>query len=339
MKKQTGSGEKKRPGRRLNRWAAAVATALAILSCTLLVAAPAFAGTGQRITGYRPIFQPCYDNTGTLQFAIRRYEVANTPHVLLVNPRSCATSVATLASLKAFSAPVSPAQIQATPFGRALTRYTASPVRLQNHGMTRADHAVNGVILTVDLCPSRKPFERAMFDAAMALPQRRQGPVPVAIAISGNWLEHHPEELAWLKEQAGREKNAITWVNHSYSHPYEPRTPLERNFLLTPGVDFEHEVLATEQLLLENGLVPAPFFRFPGLVASGPLLAKLRELSLIPLGSDAWLAKGETPHAGSFILVHGNGNEPRGIERLMPLLHGDQVVRLLPLQQAVAGVD
>jgi hypothetical protein len=262
--------------------------------------------------------------------------VAGTPHVLLVNPRTLTTTVATLASLRTSEAPLDQGQFRATPFAQALARYTAAPFLLQNHGMIKADHPVAGEFLTVDLCPSHKPFERGMFEAVMALPQRREGPVPVAIAITGNWLEHHREELAWLTEQAGKGKLAITWVNHSYSHPYEPRIPLERNFLLTRGIDFTREVLATEQLLLENGLVPAPFFRFPGLVADGTLLTKLRELSLIPLGSDAWLAKGEQPKEGSVILVHGNGNEPRGIELLMPLLRGDRGIRLLPLARAVA---
>jgi hypothetical protein len=318
-------------------WLAAVT--LLLLTSAHLFSLPALAGTGRHITGYRPIFQPCVDGTGTLQVAIRRYETAGTPYVLLVNPRTLATSVAAFASLRRFSAPVDPAQLQASPFGRALYRYTAPPFRLQNHGMTRADHPVAGEFLTIDLCPSRKPFERAMFEAVMALPQRREGPVPVAIAISGNWLEHHPEELAWLAEQASKGKLAITWVNHSYSHPYAPHVPLERNFLLTPGTDFTREVLATEQLLLENGFVPSPFFRFPGLVADDALLAKLQELSLIPLGSDAWLAKGEQPKDGSVILVHGNGNEPRGIELLMPMLHSDRGLRLLPLPQAAAAAE
>ena len=91
-------------------------------------------------------------------------------------------------------------------------------------------------------------------------------------------------------------------------------------------------------LLLENGLIPSPFFRFPGLVADGGLLEKLRQLSLIPIGSDAWLAKGENPANGSFILVHGNGNEPQGVRKLLPLLRGENHLRLLPLEGGVYRV-
>jgi len=65
------------------------------------------------------------------------------------------------------------------------------------------------------------------------------------------------------------------------------------------------------------------------------VLEKLQQLSLIPIGSDAWLAKGEQPRPGSFVLVHGNGNEPAGIARVMPLLR-EGGLRLLPLREAFA---
>jgi hypothetical protein len=126
-------------------------------------------------------------------------------------------------------------------------------------------------------------------------------------------------------------------VNHSGSHPYDPEAPLARNFLLTPGIDFVSEVLSTERLLLARGLLPSVFFRFPGLVADEKLVRKLRELSLIPVGSDAWLAKGDIPKRGSIILVHGNGNEPQGIMKALPLLRKSGQVKFLPLNEAITG--
>ena len=113
----------------------------------------------------------------------------------------------------------------------------------------------------------------------------------------------------------------------------------EAHLRQSSGIERDGQRVTAEQLLLENGLIPSPFFRFPGLVADGTLLARLRELSLIPLGSNAWLAKGEQPEDGSVILVHGNGNEPRGIELLMPLLRSERGMQLLPLQLAVAGAE
>jgi peptidoglycan/xylan/chitin deacetylase (PgdA/CDA1 family) len=193
---------------------------------------------------------------------------------------------------------------------------------------------VDGMFLTVDLCPSKRPFERAFFEAVADLAEKNGKATPVALAMTGVWLQQHKEELGWIEREIRQGKLAVTWVNHSYDHPYDPKAPLERNFLLSPGTDFERQVLATEALMLENGLLPSPFFRFPGLVADGVLLEKLRRLSLIPIGSDAWLAKGEAPKTGSFILVHGNGNEPQGIARVLPLLKQNHGLRLLPLCEA-----
>jgi peptidoglycan/xylan/chitin deacetylase (PgdA/CDA1 family) len=125
-------------------------------------------------------------------------------------------------------------------------------------------------------------------------------------------------------------------VNHSYDHPHTPKVPLEHNFLLSPGVNFRAQVLRTEVALLEHRLVPSPFFRFPGLVANAELIDQLRALSLIPVGTDAWLAKGQRPRSGSFILVHGNGNEPAGVSRLLRFMHARPDIALLPLPTAFA---
>jgi hypothetical protein len=288
------------------------------------------------ITGYRPAFRTGYDGTGVLQVAIREFLSDGAPRLLLVNPVTLETSVAGGAALDT-GRPAAAAAIRDTPFGMALARYTALPCKLQNHGAVHADRPVDGVFLTVDMCPSAKPMEKAFFLALADLSRLHGRPTPVAIAMTGNWLVNHRGELAWLGREIREGKLAVTWVNHSYSHPYTPGVPLERNFLLAPGVDFEREVLATEQLLLKNGLVPSPFFRFPGLVADGKLIEKLGRLSLVPIGSDAWLAKGESPSAGSFILVHGNGNEPQGIKKIMPLFGKEGNTRFLPLSKAFAG--
>ena len=269
--------------------------------------------------------------------AIRCYRLDGVSHYLLVNPATMETSVMK-ANVLTGAGSAAAETLHSSPFVAALNRYTAPPYKLQNHGAVHADRPVNGLFLTVDMCPSKKPLERDMFARLAALARNGSGPVPVALAMTGAWLERHREELAWIRGEIAAGRLEITWVNHSHSHPYDAGVPLERNFLLGPGVDFDREVLVTEQLLLENGLVPSPFFRFPGLVADGRLLTRLRQLSLIPIGSDAWLAKGEVPVNGSFILVHGNGNEPQGVRRLLPLLHGTKPLHLLPLREAFAAV-
>jgi hypothetical protein len=304
-----------------------------MLLAALVVICPFDGGADTGIVGYRPVFSPCHDAAGKLQVAIRSYETGSVSYCLLVNPATLETSIARTSAL-AFRGEITSDTLAATPFVRALRQHTSPPYKLQNHGARRADCQNDGVFLTVDMCPSKRPFEREFF-AAVGRRAHGKGATPVAVAMTGAWLASHPGELAWLRREMEGGRLAITWVNHSLTHPYDATLPLTRNFLLTAGVNFDREVLATEVLLLERGLLPSPFFRFPGLVAAGPLLERLRELSLIPLGSDAWLAKGEAPSAGSFVLVHGNGNEPKGIARVLPLLQNDGF-RLAPLREAFA---
>ncbi len=310
---------------------------LSVILLPLLCCFSASAGENT-ITGYRSLFKAGRDSSGKVRIAIRQYDIGEVRYLLLVDPLTLNTSAAPAATLD-FSGPVPEEKLRDTPFIKALDRHTAPPFRLQNHGARRADLPVDGMFLTVDMCPSRRPFEKSFFEAVAGLSRADGKATPVAIAMTGDWLKNHGEELAWIKREVRQGRLAVTWVNHSHDHAYDPKAPLERNFLLTPGTDFEREVLATETLMLENGLIPSPFFRFPGLVADGNLVGKLRALSLIPVGSDAWLAKGEVPKKGSFILVHGNGNEPQGIVRAVPLLRQEQGGRLLPLRAAFAGQD
>lgn len=304
-----------------------------LLSVLLLTSLAAPVNAAERISGYKAIFRPCRDSAGHLAVAIRQFLLGSDSHLLLVNPTTLETALVPAAATSPASAEDAES-VARSPFVAALARLTANP-KLQNAGLVHAESPQPGVFLTVDMCPSKKPFEKEMFVAVGNL-SGKEGAVPLAVAMTGKWLERHPDELNWLKEQVAAGHLAITWVNHSYSHPYEPAKPYRFNFLLSIGVNLEEEVLSTERALLEKGLIPSPFFRFPGLVADRGLLDKLRQLSLIPVGSDAWLAKGETPVNGSIILVHGNGNEPQGIARLLPLLRGDHPPKLLPLQKAVA---
>lgn len=170
-----------------------------------------------------------------------------------------------------------------------------------------------GYLLTVDLCSKPKTkgrkFEDELFEYLVELSSKTHKPTPVFIAITGIWIEKEPENFTKLQALKKQGKLEIIWVNHSFSHPVN-----NNKFLTKRGLEFEQEVLRLEKLLLEKGEVPSAFFRFPGLTFNKELLSKLRELSLIALDANAWLAKGENPISGSIILVHGNGNEHKGIE-------------------------
>ncbi|MNT87847.1 hypothetical protein D3C86_1607280 [compost metagenome] len=45
---------------------------------------------------------------------------------------------------------------------------------------------------------------------------------------------------------------------------------------------------------------------------------------LIPIGSDAWLAKGQHAQDGSIVLIHANGNEEVGVQDFIQLLNSEQ---------------
>jgi len=296
----------------------------------LCTSGPALAGPEAQITDYRVIRMSARDASGRVRLATRSFHSGGVPHLLVIDPISFQSYVLPAASLTLSPVAAEP-PLGSSPFMRALERYDSPPYPLQNGGATRASGPVGGEFLTVDLCPSRRPFERELFDTLVGL--GKGAPVPVAVAITGIWLKNHPEEFGYLTREAAAGKLAITWMNHSFHHSYDPRAPLARNFVLTPGTDFPAEVLDLEQLLLSRGVVPSPFFRFPGLVSDAASVKRLRDYSLIPIGSDAWLAKGESPRKGSFILVHGNGNEPKGVKLLLPLLRGGEL-HLLPLPEA-----
>jgi len=305
--------------------------ALVLVIPLLSDAAPACAAAEAQITGYRVVRYLVRDTAGRQRLAIRSFNRDGVPHLLVVDPASFASFDLPAAQLATEGASAEHA-LAGTPLGRALQSSTAAPYPLQNDGATRAEVPLTGVCLTVDLCPSKRPFERELFDALAT----GAAPVPVAVAVTGAWLLSHPEELLYLKRESAAGRLAVTWVNHSFHHPYEPQVPLARTFLLTPGTDFDAEVLEVEKLLLARGLVPSPFFRFPGLVSDAATVKRLRELSLIPIGADAWLAKGEHPKKGSFILVHGNGNEPKGIKLILPMLRSGELT-LMPLSAAFGG--
>ena len=186
--------------------------------------------------------------------------------------------------------------------------------RLRRRMMERYDLCPGGVpaydgpgyMLTCDLCPSSKPLDRDFLNYLA-----REGISPVYICISGRWIGRHAEDLRWLKELEGVD---IVWVNHSLTHYYAPGVPYSRNFMLKPGTDWKMEILGNEEAMLARGLVPSPFFRYPGLVSNRALALEVLRYGLIPLGSNAWMAKEERPQAGSIILLHANGNEPQGLE-------------------------
>ena len=180
-------------------------------------------------------------------------------------------------------------QIEGTNYYQLLQKYTSEPYTMENYGITHAKNGVKGNILTIDMCQSSVPFEKDFFDQLAAMSTKK--PIPIAISISGLWLLMHQEEFKHLLSLQQNNKLKITWINHSFSHPYYDDLPYPQNFLLSKMINEESEILLTEQYLLEADQMPSVFFRFPGLIFDEKLVIKIKLFGLLPLGADAWVAK------------------------------------------------
>ncbi len=274
-------------------------------------------------SSYRPTFRSCNLENGTEVTEIRKFQTQLPNQVLqnyslIVNNNNFDTLVVSpdllLKCKESYPfASAKSASESNSRYLKALARVsTENESALQNAGATHQISNKQNLYLTVDLCPSHKVLDAELFEKI----QGGVRPVPVVISISGYWLMSHEADFKHLLKMESDGEIAITWANHSYSHPYDPKLPNAHNFLLEKNVNLESEVFKNEILILNHGIVPSVYFRFPGLVSDKKEVDKIREWGLLPLGADAWLALGEKPNMGSFILVHGNGNEPAGLKLL-----------------------
>lgn len=274
-----------------------------------------------KIENYQPYYGWAKQGTDDW-IVLRRFENAGKDYLLLVNPQTMHTRVdeSSLYQAKFMTLDQTRAFFKNTPYARALKAAENHSVVIQDAGIERGLPKETGISLTADLCPSHKPLDRRIFTALIAEFQKVEKPAPIALSVSGVWMNNHQQDLQYLKQLRDSGQIRITWVNHSYTHRVSRTAPLKKNFLLEPGTDINYEVLETEKDMLKNGLLPSAFFRFPGLVSDQQLVFKITDFGLIPIGSDAWLAKGQQPQAGSIVLIHGNGNEPVGVADFIKLL-------------------
>lgn len=208
-----------------------------------------------------------------------------------------------------------------TPYVKAIHTAGSNSFSLQDAGIIHGFPKEKGVTLTIDLCPSHKPLDRIIFTSLITEFSEIEKPVPLALSVTGHFLISHNDDIEWIKHLISTNEISVVWVNHSFSHYYNPRESLSNNFLLKPGTDLNFEILQTEKTLLKKGILFSVFFRFPGLVSDHQVVDSVLHYGLIPIGSDAWLAKGQLPYNGSIVLIHGNGNEPLGITDFIRLLH------------------
>lgn len=293
-------------------------------SFALLLLLAAIRLPAQNILQYRAVLQVAEPvKGGNVELAIRMFTDDTVPALLLVNPDSLTVRTAPAQAFRRKSVDWDwlYANWAEKPYIKALAAAHRNDVPLTDAGITRLGAPETGIYLTADLCPSLRPMDRRIFTALAETAGKEERPVPVTLCISGMWLRNHREDMTWLKEMAEKGELRITWANHTLHHHWDPKLPLDQNFLLEKGTNLETEVLGNEELLLENGVIPSAFFRFPGLVSDRAVADKVLDWGLIPIGSDAWLAKGQHPQAsGSIVLIHANGNEPVGVDDFLRLL-------------------
>jgi hypothetical protein len=302
-----------------------MAAVFAIASCGSQAAdAPA------RVSDYKSVFQECHKADSAPVLAIRRMIIDGNGMLLTVDPATLETA---LAREQDWSCADTDDEHQKNT--RLIKAVHASSVALPRdiivngglvHGATAA-----GSFVTGDLCPSHRPLDRAFLEKLRAA----ESPLPVALSISGLWLTHHGADFQWLRDRERAGTLQITWVDHSYHHQFVPGRPLADNFLLTPGVDMQAEILDTERLLIAEGETPSVFFRFPGLISNAALMQVVQGDHLIVLGADAWLTKTQRAAPGGIVLVHLNGNEPEGLRIFSALLSAGKLPRpFRPIEEA-----
>ncbi|GAA4320860.1 palindromic element RPE3 domain-containing protein [Mucilaginibacter gynuensis] len=253
---------------------------------------------------------------------LRSFESEGKSYFLLVEPSTLETKVNDASLYRVTPMPLTQLRkvFNSTTYAKALNKADQQSVNIQDAGIESGMPKEAGVSLTADLCPSHRPLDRRIFTDIFNEFKGIEQPVPVALSVTGTWMNKHQQDLQWLKQMQQNGEIHITWINHSYNHRVSSTLPLKQNFLLEAGTDINYEVLETEKAMLQNGLLPSVFFRFPGLVSDQQLVMQITGFGLIPVGTDAWLAKGQQPHAGSIVLIHGNGNEPVGVNDFINLL-------------------
>lgn len=259
-------------------------------------------------------------------FVLRKFNQAGKEKYLIADPQNLETQQVNAAQTTITLTGKEQAlqYFKDSPYNKALQAAKKQAIALQDAGIIHGFPKEQGITLTIDLCPSHKGLDRVIFNSLITEFQKTERPVPVALSITGRFMLSHMDDIEWLKGLVKSGAIHITWVNHTYNHRYNPKIPLKANFLLEPGTDLNFEILGTELAMLQQGLTPSVFFRFPGLVSDQQLVDQILDYGIIPIGSDAWLAKGQPAQEGSIVLIHGNGNEPVGVKDFIKLLQTEK---------------
>jgi peptidoglycan/xylan/chitin deacetylase (PgdA/CDA1 family) len=186
--------------------------------------------------------------------------------------------------------------------------------------------------LTIDLCWSNRQYEKDLF--SWIADQSKSG-VAITLFVSGRWLQQHPQEMESLINLGKIKGISLLWGLHSWTHPKSGR--FMNDFAEKEIVE---DTLKLELKLLEWGILPTVYYRFPGLIHDEKRISTILEMNLLPIDADAWIAVQSEKHKhggpvqpGSIILVHGNGNEPQGVSKFLKWWQDNPGWRLIELHE------
>lgn len=234
------------------------------------------------VTGYRPVSLMA-EIQGKRYYITREWSVSNRRNCYFIDPDSLEYGIMEVpAGLSSRPAEVTNEKGRlfdlyrrqlrlGRPYGHAADRYKKS--------------SVTEVLLTSDLCPTTKPYDGEFYQ----LITNRN--LPVVVFFSGHWITRHPREF----QEILASKADFRAGNHSLTH----------SFFDTDPIDLHREVLETEKILLTHGILPAPFFRFPGFRSLPSQVREITRLSLITLDGNIWM--GSPLKQKGVLLVHSNG--------------------------------
>ncbi len=275
------------------------------------------------VKNYQPTYNSCFFQ-GREVLSLRSFSLNGQNVNLMVEPNTSKTSIVFQECLKSCGE-VDELYFNGSHYGANHLNSFMSPFPLMNDGLGFGG-SQKYIALTIDMCPSSRGFSSDVYTKLDELSKNQLRAIPVGVAMTKRWLKRWPTEFKQIKKLQLEGKLEVDWVNHSANHRYNPKKSLDENFLLMAGTDMEEEVLGNEVALIEEGVTPSVYFRFPGLVSDYDTINYVANLGLITLGSNAWLAKGEEPQFGSIILIHGNRNEVVGEKKLIKYI--DEMIKL-----------
>jgi hypothetical protein len=275
-----------------------------VTSDRFIVTCP-FAARGN---GHPEYFAP-YD----IFVAIRTFEYDGIPSRLLVNARTCKCGIVDAGVLRRNSRIASDTEFLSTRLFKALTACRTGEAReIIDSRVTDCE----SICIVVDMCQSSVSWDPSIFIRLISIGKDSGTPVRITIAPAGRWIIGHFSAFAQLVAWHKTRMLDIEWANHTMNHPLNTDMNGIMQFLCSQESDLTREVLALEILLLEQGVCPSLWFRFPGNKYTMALLSQLSQLSLIPLGITSWLERGDDIKVGSTVLIHANGNDEAGAKKL-----------------------